>query len=193
MPGGTLEELSTSAFSVRESSIDLTLLAFMGQQLQDTSLVAWPAGTQTLDVPDPHKQNVAPFAGAPFAAYSRSGRGVVVGPLHNFFTTSCRPSALLKAAIACGASAAVQTVPAGWSHEVAVLGRTAGVVAAIRAFGDLLLLAGGSKDRKSAAAAQASDVPISTLGYYSDNGTPYGIEPKTRTVLFGAVLGRLSL
>ena len=171
--GGALDELATSAFTVRQSAVDLTLMAFMGQQLQDTSLVAWPAGDDALHVPSPGKQSVAPFAGAPFAAFDRSGASAVVGPLANFFTTSCRPSASLGASIACGATSAVEAVPAGWSHEVVLLGRVAGVVAAVRAYGDLLLLHGGKKDRRSAAAAQARDVPISTLGYYSDNGAYY--------------------
>ena len=170
--GGPLDDLSTSAFTVRESELPLTVLAFMGQQLQDTSLVAWPP-RQQLNVPLPKKQSVAPFAGAPLVAYSRSGVGLVLGPLHNFFSSSCRPSAALGASIACGAHSAVSAVPRGWTHEVVLLARTSGAVAAVRAYGDLLLKVGGTKDRASAALAQARDIPISKLGYYTDNGAYY--------------------
>ena len=125
--------------------------------------------------------------GAPLTLYDRQMRTVVISPLSNFLVAQHTMSRRLARCNASGAGSSRQCddasslpwvaglgglitdLPAGFEHETVVVAGQ-GVRTTMRAWGDVLLKAGGkirpSWDRKD-------DLALSHIGYWTDRGSYY--------------------
>jgi hypothetical protein len=105
----------------------------------------------------------------PLALFDSTGATIVLSPASAFMTAQLALANACGTTLCAGHNGRVTTVPEGWTLETAAVG-LGGINSSVMALGDLLLTRGG----KTRTAANA-DVTISTLGWWTDNGTPWRI------------------
>ena len=92
--------LNTSALTLGPHALlHLRALLYRGTQLQETTMVDWPAGA-SLAVPSASDKQT--YTGSPLLLHDADLHTLVLGPLDNQFTSVRRPSRTLGGALACG-------------------------------------------------------------------------------------------
>ena len=119
--------------------------------------------------------------GVPTALFDAAGRAVALGPGGNWLTATLEAGAGAGAgsSVGAGVAASVRVLPPGFVHETLLVGGGGGggggggtgITAAMRAYGDALLLKGG---KRRVVAPHARDFVLGHLGYWTDNGAYYG-------------------
>lgn len=101
----------------------------------------------------------------PLVLFDNAGNALAMSPASGFMTAQIAFGNACGSALCAGHNGLVTNVPAGWTLETALVGG-AGINNTVMALGDVLLARGG----KTRTAANA-DLTVSTLGWWSDNGT----------------------
>ena len=110
--------------------------------------------------------NIGPESG-PLALFNAAGTTLVLSPGSAFMTSQLAHAAIVNdtGCIAAGLNGMVTDVPAGWTYDTLFVGGV-GTNDTMMAWGDALLARTG-KTRT----APNADLIVSTLGYWTDNGT----------------------
>jgi len=107
-------------------------------------------------------------SGAPLALFDAARNTVVISPASDFMTAQLAFGRTVGGRLGSGFNGRLTSVPAGWAYDTLIVAG-AGVTSTVKAWGDIMLARGG-KTRAPA----GSDIIISTLGWWSDNGACRG-------------------
>jgi hypothetical protein len=113
------------------------------------------------------KSGLRDNTGTPLVLFASNGTAIMMSAVSNMMTAQVVLGGLVDTSLGAGFNAMLSEVPAGWTLETLLVGKST-INATVMAWGDLLLGRSGKKRTPPDA-----DLTISTLGWWSDNGAYY--------------------